>query len=121
MWEALGSRLFDDNLDCFKQCILTVLKERDPKFELPAAKRFASSIYGKESKYSPDLRKGMVDTSGESKRDLAEKWRLRAEQVENTGYHRFTSTLRRVADYYESEAVRVVSEHDDDMRLISGE
>lgn len=62
LWKALGARLFDDNLDNFKQCIVTILTERDPQFDLPAEERYAASIHGKVFKYSPELRKGMAES-----------------------------------------------------------
>ncbi|MEN8132388.1 MAG: hypothetical protein ABFS45_19860 [Pseudomonadota bacterium] len=62
LWESLGARLFDNNLDTFKQCAITVLTERDPQFDLPADKRYAASIHGKVLSHSPDLRKGMVES-----------------------------------------------------------
>ncbi len=62
LWKALGARLFDDNLDNFKQCLVTVLTERDPQFDLPAEERYAASIHGKVLKYSPELRKGMAES-----------------------------------------------------------
>lgn len=62
LWKALGARLFDDNLDNFKPCIVTVLKECDPQFDLPPEERFAASIHGKVLKYSPEIRKGMAES-----------------------------------------------------------
>ena len=61
-WTALGPRLFDDDLDRFQKVILTVLGERDPKFELPKEERFAASIHGKVLQHSESLRKGMAET-----------------------------------------------------------
>ena len=62
LWEALGARLFDDNLDSFKQCVVSVLTERDPQFDLPVDERYAASIHRKVLKHSPDLRKGMAES-----------------------------------------------------------
>ena len=41
---------------------VTVLREKDPKFELPPEKRCAAQIYGKTLKYSDALRKGLAET-----------------------------------------------------------
>jgi hypothetical protein len=60
LWQALGTRLFDDYLDNLKQCVVTVLSERDPQFDLPSEERYAASIHGKVLKHSPELRKGMA-------------------------------------------------------------
>ena len=61
LWPALGSRLFDRNLDAFKTIARTVLAERDPAFELPAEERYAAGIHGKVTTYSPALRKGLAE------------------------------------------------------------
>jgi hypothetical protein len=61
LWHVLGKRLFDDNLDNFKKCVVTVLSGRDPKFDLPSEERYAASIHNKALKHSPELRKGMAE------------------------------------------------------------
>ena len=62
LWQALGSRLFDEDLDVIRQCAVQVLTERDPKFELLPDRRYAASAYGKELRHSHDLRKGVSET-----------------------------------------------------------
>ncbi|MDE5051764.1 hypothetical protein NDK25_04965 [Niallia taxi] len=62
LWETLGSRIFDDMIDRFRECAITVLSERDPKFDLEPDQRFASSIYGKKLSYSETLRKNIAET-----------------------------------------------------------
>jgi len=42
--------------------VVTVLTERDPKFELPKEERFAASIHGKVLRYSHQLRKGLAES-----------------------------------------------------------
>jgi len=61
LWEQLGSRLLDQNLNLFKSLAISVLKDPDPAFELPADERFAAIIYNKELKYSRALRKGVAE------------------------------------------------------------
>ncbi len=61
LWRLLGSRILDQDLDTFRSLAVSVLKERDPAFELPAAARFAASIHGKVLKYSQALRKGIAE------------------------------------------------------------
>ncbi|MCH8010558.1 MAG: hypothetical protein IIA61_01200 [Candidatus Marinimicrobia bacterium] len=61
LWLELGTRIFDDNLDLFKQCAVSVLTERDPKFELSKEDRFAASLYDKVPKYSTNLRTGLAE------------------------------------------------------------
>jgi hypothetical protein len=62
LWQALGTRLFDDYLDNLKQCAVTVLSERDPQFELPPEERYAAIIHGKALKHSAELRKGLAES-----------------------------------------------------------
>jgi hypothetical protein len=61
-WEALGPRIFDDDLDRFRKVAVVALRERDPQFELEPEQRFAASLYGKAPKYSNELRKGVAET-----------------------------------------------------------
>ena len=62
LWKSLGGKLFDNHIDTFKQCIVKVLKERDPQFELPADERYAASIQDKELSNSSFLRNGMTES-----------------------------------------------------------
>jgi hypothetical protein len=50
-----------------------------------------------------------VDPEGKPERELAEKYRQRAEQVELSGYHRFATTLRGVAADYDRHAERILA------------
>lgn len=50
-----------------------------------------------------------VDPTGNAERELAEKYRTRAEVTEASGYHRFATMFRELADSYEHEAERVSS------------
>jgi len=61
-WYALGPRLYNENIDLFRRVAVTVLRENDPKFDLPADKRFAAQIYGKVPIYSQSLRTGIVES-----------------------------------------------------------
>ncbi|WP_241973617.1 hypothetical protein [Aliidiomarina shirensis] len=61
LWSLLGSRILDQNLDTFKSLAISVLKELDPTFELPAEERYAASIHGKTMKCSHVLRKGIAE------------------------------------------------------------
>lgn len=61
LWNLLGSRILDQNLDTFRSLAVSVLKEPDPAFELPAEERYAASIHGKVLKCSHVLRKGIAE------------------------------------------------------------
>ena len=61
-WDSLGSRITDDDLDRFQKMAVSVLGERDPKFDLPKEERFAASIHGKVLIHSTLIRKGIAET-----------------------------------------------------------
>jgi nucleoside phosphorylase len=62
LWQALGTRLLDDDLDRFKECAISVLTEPDPKFELPTNRRPVAAIYKKILPHSHNLRKGIAES-----------------------------------------------------------
>ena len=62
VWNALGPRLFNDHLDIFKDVVVSILGEYDPKFELQPEEHFAVSIHGKVLSYSQSLRKGLTES-----------------------------------------------------------
>ncbi len=51
----------------------------------------------------------IVDPEAKPERALVEKYRQRADQVENAGYHRLATTLREMADGYNRDAERIIS------------
>ena len=61
LWSLLGSRILDQHLDTFRSLAVSILKEPDPAFDLPAEERYAASIHGKVLKCSHVLRKGIVE------------------------------------------------------------
>jgi hypothetical protein len=52
-----------------------------------------------------------VDSTGKPELELAEKYRQKAEQVENAGYQRFAVTIRSLSETYESEAQQAERSH----------
>jgi hypothetical protein len=52
-----------------------------------------------------------VDPTGQPEKDLAEKYKTQADDVEEAGYHRFSTTMRSLSDSYIREAERVIAEH----------
>ena len=60
-WYALGPQLSDEHLNHFKDVTVTVLRERDPMFDLSPDERYAASIHGKVLKNSNHLRKGLAE------------------------------------------------------------
>lgn len=61
LWGLLGTRILDQNLEQFRSLAVSVLKEPNPAFEMPAEERYAASIHGKVLKCSPVLRKGVAE------------------------------------------------------------
>ena len=61
-WSALGARISDDDLDRLLKTAVSVLGERDPKFDIPKDERFAASIHGKQLSHSHRLREGLAET-----------------------------------------------------------
>lgn len=61
-WNVLGVAVHDDLLMRFKDVLIEVLGEFNPKFELDADQRYAASIYGKTRAHSQALRSGLSDT-----------------------------------------------------------
>jgi len=62
VWHSLGDRLFDRDLDRFKEVALKVLGENDPQFDLKSNERYAAAVHGKVLKHSTALRDGIADT-----------------------------------------------------------
>lgn len=60
-FEIFGPRIFDQNLDVFREVSIAVLSERDPSFDLPPEERYAAGIYGKSITHSPAIRKGIAE------------------------------------------------------------
>ena len=52
-----------------------------------------------------------VDPTGKPELELSEKYKQQAEDVENAGYQRLAATLRDLAEIYDREAERIISEH----------
>nr|WP_292996337.1 hypothetical protein [Nitrosomonas sp.] len=52
-----------------------------------------------------------VDTTGEEQRQLAKKYRKQADEVENSGYQRLATTLRELAEDYDSDAERNIDDY----------
>lgn len=61
LWNLLGSRVLDHDLETFKSLAISVLEERDPAFELPAEERYAAAIHGKVLEHSRELRQGISE------------------------------------------------------------
>lgn len=61
-WSSLGSRITDGDLDRFQEMAVSVLGERDPKFDLPKDERYVASIHGKVLAHSNLIRKGIAET-----------------------------------------------------------
>jgi len=54
-----------------------------------------------------------VDPTGKPERDLAEKYRIRADDAETAGFFRFATTIRSLSESYNKEAEQVVAKYGD--------
>ncbi len=61
-WESLGCNIFDDYLELFQKIVVTVLREKDPKFDLPSEEQFMAQVRGKILSHSDELRTGLVES-----------------------------------------------------------
>ena len=61
-WYALGPKLFDEHLDRLRDAAVAILRERDPKFDLPSEERWTASIHGKALAHSHLLRNGLAES-----------------------------------------------------------
>ena len=52
-----------------------------------------------------------VDPTGAPEKELAKKYSLMADEVENAGFHRLAATLKDLAHSYKREAERIIDEH----------
>jgi hypothetical protein len=66
---------------------------------------FSLEVYNSRGVYA-------VDPEGKPEKELATKYRERAEDTENAGYPRFADTLRDIAKTYEKEAEYIISRDD---------
>ena len=61
-WRFLGKFLFDEHVERFKNAAVSMLREKDPSFELEPEERYLASVRGKDFIHSRRLRKGMAET-----------------------------------------------------------
>ena len=54
--ESLGGRIYDDDIDRFGECVVSVLSEKNPEFDMSVEQRPFANILGKIPKYSENLR-----------------------------------------------------------------
>tara|TARA_R110001599_G_scaffold12658_3_gene59092 strand:- start:10127 stop:13675 length:3549 start_codon:yes stop_codon:yes gene_type:complete len=62
LFDALASRIFDEQLTSLKELSVRVLTEPDPAFELPTQERYAAQIHGKVTKFSSLLRTSLANS-----------------------------------------------------------
>lgn len=61
-WFNLGKFVFDDDLERFSAIAVKVLKEKDPKFDLPKKDRWIAQTKGKDKVYSEFFVHGIAET-----------------------------------------------------------
>jgi hypothetical protein len=61
LWEELGQRIFDSDIEQFKKLAVKILTEKDPSFEHQPEVRYLLSFQDKTLRYSSTLRRGVVE------------------------------------------------------------
>jgi hypothetical protein len=83
-WYALGPQIFDKHLDRFCESTVVILREKDPKFDLPTEERYAAQIHGKVPFHSSIIRNGLAESLallGSQSRALTQSSFKKAERV----------------------------------------
>ena len=62
MWDFMYSKITQRDMDNLKNCLIDVLSEENPKFELPKEQWAFANIYGKTHDYSQQLTRGIIIT-----------------------------------------------------------
>lgn len=60
LWDVLAQHMNSVLFENYKKCINYVFTEVDPAYELPEDKWYAASVYGKQSKFSERLKRGLI-------------------------------------------------------------
>lgn len=60
LWYILSPYINTTIFENYKKCINTVFSEIDPTYELPEEKWMMASVYGKKSKFSDRIKKGLI-------------------------------------------------------------
>lgn len=60
MWDTLWSEITPDSFSRFKECLLTVFSEIDPKYDLPEDEWSMANILGKQSVYSNQMKRSII-------------------------------------------------------------
>ena len=60
MWDVLWDKIQTKHFELYKKLIIEVFSENDPTYELPEDKWHMSSLFGKESSYSTELKNGLI-------------------------------------------------------------
>ena len=84
LWDVLAQHINNDFFENYKKCINYVFAEVDPRYELPEEQWNAASVYGKKSKFSERLKKGLIISMTKL-----------IELDENEGFFSFTTSCTR--------------------------
>ena len=85
------------------QSIAKALNDRDPDIEY-MRDGFRTGIYNSRGTYR-------VDPTGEPEKELANQLYRKAEDLDNAGFQRLASTLRKLVKTYAQEAEKIIDEH----------
>ena len=62
LWDSLWGKITQDVFTRFGEAMIAVFSEIDPTYELPRDKWYAASVWGKESKYSSQIKRSCLVT-----------------------------------------------------------
>ncbi len=82
----------------------TVLPIIDDRSAEPLRDGFRNEIFNSRGVH-------WIDPTGKPERELAEAWRQKANAVDNEAYPRFAAVLRKIAESYDCDAERIISDH----------
>ena len=62
LFEAVANFHFNESMERFVVLACEVLSDKDTSLDMPKEERYLSSLYGKGSKYSPSIKKGVTES-----------------------------------------------------------
>ena len=60
LWDVVAPHINNSYFENYKKCVAYIFTEVDPMYELPEEKWAAAGVYGKKSKFSEHLKRGLI-------------------------------------------------------------
>lgn len=61
-WQLIGARITTSDINRFKEVSLQILKENNPKYDLPLAERLYAPLRGQQLEHTLELRAGLIQS-----------------------------------------------------------